>query len=219
MKVHMDSPSVTIYLDTVKKQGRSKSEWRDVNRAYTTYEGQFLSRTGDGWVLMNLLKDMFDLNPANNPQVHVLRMLTRKEEEGKKCEGSYRGVVTSGRDAPKEDFHPCFVPQSLYSWLGLDEGGNKIDNRPENFKVDNTPKEKDDEIRDCEGVLYMSNWQPIETAPVNTLVDVWIKAKRKGESGRRTNMQLLDNGEWWGSHNIYNTDKITHWMPVPEPPK
>ena len=127
---HMDNTSVHIVLTTVKKQGRSKSEWRDVNRAYTTYEGQFLSRTGDGWVLMNLLKDLFDLNPTINPQVHVLRMLTREEGEGGKCEGSNRGVESNSR----EGSYPCFVPQSLYSWLRLDENGNKIDKRPENFK-------------------------------------------------------------------------------------
>ena len=132
---------IHIVLTTVKKQGRSKSEWRDVNMAYTTYEGKFVFRMGDGWVLMNLLKDLFDLNPTINPQVHVLRILTRKEEEGEKCEGSDRGVITSG----DKSYYPCFVPQSLYSWLRLDEDGNKIDNRPENFKGDNTPKEKDDE--------------------------------------------------------------------------
>jgi len=105
--------------------------------AYTTYEGQFLSRTGDGWVLMNLLKDLFDLTPTINPQVHVLRMSTREKGEGEKCEDSDRGVITSG----DKSYYPCFVPQSLYSWLRLDEDGNKVDNRPENLRRDNTQKE------------------------------------------------------------------------------
>jgi len=65
----------------------------------------------------------------------------------------------------------------------------------------------------------MSDWQPIETVPKLTLVDIWVKAKRKSESTRFVNMTLLENGEWFGPREMYTTDKPTHWMYPPKPPK
>lgn len=62
-------------------------------------------------------------------------------------------------------------------------------------------------------------WQPIETAPLRKPIDVWVKAKRRDESFRACNMILMEDGSWSGRQNMYPTDKVTHWMPLPEPPK
>lgn len=64
----------------------------------------------------------------------------------------------------------------------------------------------------------MSDWKPIETAPSRAFVDIWVKAKRKGESTRFCNMLLLEDGTWFGARSLYPTDKATHWMPLPTPP-
>lgn len=61
-------------------------------------------------------------------------------------------------------------------------------------------------------------WKPIETAPVGVCVDIWVRAKRKDESGRFCNMRLLPDGSWYGPRDLFKTDKPTHWMPLPAPP-
>jgi len=61
-------------------------------------------------------------------------------------------------------------------------------------------------------------WKPIETAPINVLVDIWVKAKRSDESGRFTDYTLLSDGTWFGARRMYSTDKPTHWQPRPTPP-
>lgn len=74
----------------------------------------------------------------------------------------------------------------------------------------------------------MSNWQPIETAPMDgTIVDLWVK-----HHGRRTSCAYEDI-----THRVLMTPKkvfgwrdtiknllvrdedVTHWMPFPEAPK
>lgn len=62
-------------------------------------------------------------------------------------------------------------------------------------------------------------WRKIDTVPLGKPVDVWVKAKRRCESFRACNMTLMEDGSWFGPRNLYPTDKITHWMPLPEPPK
>ena len=62
--------------------------------------------------------------------------------------------------------------------------------------------------------LAPPQWQPIETAPENTPVDLFVK----GNDGRRPDM-IKKDGKWYGRCKLFPTDVITHWMPRPEPPK
>lgn len=74
----------------------------------------------------------------------------------------------------------------------------------------------------------MTDWQPIETAPLDgTVVDVW------GDGRRWANLNWND-GNWRHSYwslgrpanaskvhlrsNVYPSLNPTHWMPLPEPP-
>ncbi len=59
----------------------------------------------------------------------------------------------------------------------------------------------------------MSEWQPIETAPIGQEVLVYVP-RRLGAlyAGAR-----LTGTQWW-SRNLGDL-KPTHWMPLPEPPK
>ena len=71
----------------------------------------------------------------------------------------------------------------------------------------------------------MSEWQPIETAPVSEVEDDWIRV-----------LVWVSDGGWDGKGTVafgYKLPKsgrmradgylgdfnITHWMPLPEPPK
>lgn len=100
------SNSITIYLDTVRKY-RNKQEYRPVNRARTTYNGQYYEAVGDGDVERNLLSMLRDDKCPIDAQVHVLR-----------------------------DALPCYEPMPLYRWLGLDKDGNKLDRRPKQLRKD-----------------------------------------------------------------------------------
>lgn len=73
----------------------------------------------------------------------------------------------------------------------------------------------------------MSKWQPIETAPLETSVDVWAKqwsysddkfSYRRFTSVRRRREKrfLEDHPEWIGVNTGWCP---THWMPLPEPPE
>jgi hypothetical protein len=82
-------------------------------------------------------------------------------------------------------------------------------------------------------------WQPIETAPLNTYVDIWITGpddlvdfyapgakKVPGKPmrhGRICDWKLLDDGKWRcraGLGYPLSPDVTpTHWMPLPKPPK
>lgn len=57
----------------------------------------------------------------------------------------------------------------------------------------------------------MSEWQPIETAPVNQTVIVY-------GNGRIRFMRKDDLGQW---RNMMHAPRQTptHWMPLPEPPR
>ena len=57
----------------------------------------------------------------------------------------------------------------------------------------------------------MSEWKPIETAPKNK--DPVIVAFKNREVG-----VARFNGEWL-SLGGYRIENLTHWMPLPEPPK
>lgn len=61
----------------------------------------------------------------------------------------------------------------------------------------------------------MSKWQPIETAPEECLVYL---------CGDIFHAYMSKNGYWTaadpsGGGVNYLSDKPTHWMPLPEPPK
>ena len=59
------------------------------------------------------------------------------------------------------------------------------------------------------------NWLSIDTAPhvSSPPVDLW-----HSEDGRYTDCSY-HGGVWYqGNTIINNQDKITHWMPIPDPP-
>lgn len=60
----------------------------------------------------------------------------------------------------------------------------------------------------------MSDWQPIETAPVNQEVLVWVV--RKG-GGNIVSAKNSTGSQWWA----IDTGAViaTHWQPLPAPPK
>jgi len=73
-------------------------------------------------------------------------------------------------------------------------------------------------------------WQPIETAPKDgTIVDLWIDDDGKGE--RYPNMLYLEGGpneanDWHDADGVFclsdimlRIEQVTHWMPLPSPPK
>jgi len=79
------------------------------------------------------------------------------------------------------------------------------------------------------------SWQPIETAPKDgALIDVWAKYPNGGY--RYTNVQWrqpeydrIDGHQCWCEYDWHTTYddwywseieyEVTHWMPIPEPPK
>lgn len=69
----------------------------------------------------------------------------------------------------------------------------------------------------------MSEWQPIETAPVNVPVLVAVPAAAKSVVGEAMLHDHGDGLEWWWANEYreYHADEIfpTHWQPLPEPPQ
>ena len=74
----------------------------------------------------------------------------------------------------------------------------------------------------------MSEWQPIETAPVHQVVDLW---SAKGFRYPDAIIDIVDYSRpiddesqygWTDSNHhgsIEEAGTYTHWMPLPEPPK
>ena len=62
----------------------------------------------------------------------------------------------------------------------------------------------------------MSEWQPIETAPKEEGVSilVWDAYFRKPVV-----VKLISDNWWPGYGAEYRPKEVTHWMPLPEPPK
>lgn len=72
----------------------------------------------------------------------------------------------------------------------------------------------------------MSGWQPIETAPVNESVLIYIpKCHNYGAGVFRAVRIDMGNGPWWMTigHAVERAVEepwlITHWMPLPAPPE
>ena len=66
----------------------------------------------------------------------------------------------------------------------------------------------------------VSEWQPIETAPVNEFVLVFFTRDHTMEVARRL---ISPDGEdlgWWANDGLdfYGADTPSHWMPLPAPP-
>lgn len=67
-------------------------------------------------------------------------------------------------------------------------------------------------------------WQPIETAPKDGIIDIW--AMDNGKNGRRVSECYYDRicDEWRTSAptlrlHCVKARYVTHWMPLPEAPK
>jgi hypothetical protein len=63
----------------------------------------------------------------------------------------------------------------------------------------------------------VSEWQPIETAPKETPVLIWV-----GDQAL-ISQQLYEQANWEDTYQsfwFWDTDREpTHWMPLPEPPQ
>ena len=68
-------------------------------------------------------------------------------------------------------------------------------------------------------------WQPIETIPRDKYVDLWMCMPNSISGGTRlTDCCLLSDGRWVGKITEYpllNNEAcyLSHWMPLPTPPK
>lgn len=75
----------------------------------------------------------------------------------------------------------------------------------------------------------VSEWQPIDTAPKDgTKVDLWLHIYASPRSfGMEDDFRVTDawwqDGKWVHRYRDKDaeifSDYITHWMPLPEPPK
>ncbi len=67
-------------------------------------------------------------------------------------------------------------------------------------------------------VFWISNWNPIETAPKDgTRILLYF------ESGDMAVAYRCDNGEWWTFAGFPDSERMwnqhpSHWMPLPEEP-
>lgn len=70
----------------------------------------------------------------------------------------------------------------------------------------------------------MSDWQPIETAPKDgTRIDVWAYWAEGDNWSRSADAYWsVEDQDWmldrWLAGQYVTPPKITHWMPLPEPP-
>lgn len=80
----------------------------------------------------------------------------------------------------------------------------------------------DDAVQELVAALHAyvkqrSAWQPIETAPSAAEypdMDVLVYSEYQGVNIRAT------DGEWWrGQQSSFAPARLTHWMPLPAPPK
>lgn len=72
----------------------------------------------------------------------------------------------------------------------------------------------------------MSEWQPIETAPRDQEIDLWLVPKDGARPLRAPDCawRLVDGRHQWVSRGdrgwepLAGLGAITHWMPLPAPP-
>ena len=70
----------------------------------------------------------------------------------------------------------------------------------------------------------MSEWQKIETAPKDTVIDVWA-VHVDGLTTRIPGAIQIHQDGWWVDGRGRRIPlhegkwKLSHWMPLPEPPK
>ena len=67
----------------------------------------------------------------------------------------------------------------------------------------------------------MMEWKPIETAPKRKVIDLWLVDTTSGAGFRVTDCKWDKNEkDWTQNGNGFRFHYIiTHWMPLPEPPK
>lgn len=72
--------------------------------------------------------------------------------------------------------------------------------------------------------MYAVNWQPIETAPRDGTWILCLLDRVYADNNRQTcvvvrwleSNRIADVGSWIDEEYSYD---VTHWMPLPEPPK
>ncbi len=62
-----------------------------------------------------------------------------------------------------------------------------------------------------------SEWQPIETAPKDQYIDIWICSSINPDYGSRVTNVCKTNKGWIGFDATYLYPK--YWMPLPKPPE
>lgn len=66
-------------------------------------------------------------------------------------------------------------------------------------------------------IAALEQWRPIETAPKNQVIDLWVMVDEKtGEGVRKVNC-YWEQGRWIGFSCLYQY-RPTHWMPLPAAP-
>lgn len=67
------------------------------------------------------------------------------------------------------------------------------------------------------------DWLPIESAPKDTWVDLWVRGRTEDGIGEFRIPNCWRIGNKWYSSSVASFDKEikstpTHWMPLPPPP-
>ena len=65
----------------------------------------------------------------------------------------------------------------------------------------------------------MSEWKPIETAPKNGLIDIWFNGKRWTDCYYDSICDEWRTTAHSGHLVSVKARHVSHWMPLPEPPK
>lgn len=79
-------------------------------------------------------------------------------------------------------------------------------------------------VRLCAATVEQLQWRPIETAPVNKSVLIWIpRAEHYGPPIYRGMLVDMGTGRRWTVNGLSigrdcGDRQPTHWMPLPEPP-
>lgn len=65
----------------------------------------------------------------------------------------------------------------------------------------------------------MNTWQPINTLPENTLIDIWVKSTHNPMYGVRMTDVHVSNNKWYGLRipNPEFGEYVSHWLIVDRP--